>query len=364
MPTPIATNEVEHVLYKINLQSYGSFVNLLVTPNYKNGYIDILNDFEWTTGGYVDEVPYILVKEMQLNYGQVIQNLYAYIQQSQGLVDTAIAAFYGQTPNLAANIDPNDPYASVYSATDTGFNYVFPHLIKNTETIKGQTVNTWKRNNLGSAVGNTIKGLPKVGSTLKPIEKFLGNEIIGSGIGIEDIVTYSSTAARKLKISFPLYNTESEATAIKNSDFVNLFGLQNLKTRTSFLTFIPPKIYTIESPGQGGIYMPAAFVSSFDVMSIGTTRFMNSGQYSAGTGTLNNSTNGLLIPEAYKVDITFEEIIPQSSNIMFGSLGGNKISVVNNVVKTSLTPAAPNEVKAVNASVGINNNVGAGARIS
>ena len=355
----ITTITVDHVLYTAELKPIGSFVYLNITPNYKGGYINILNDFKWTTGGYVDEVPYIIAKEMQLNFGQIIQNIAGYITAFNNLVETGKQVAAGSpSVNLASNTDPNDPYSIVYSATDTGFNYVFPHLIKDGETIKGTTNNTWKRNNVASAVGNAAAGIPAVGSVLKPIEKLIGNELVGSGLGLEDIVTYSSTAPRKLKISFPLYNTEDEASAIKNSDFVNLFGLQNLKMRTSFTTFIPPKIYTIESPGQGGIYMPAAFVSSFNVTSIGTTRFMNSGQYSQNGGTLNNSTNGLLIPEAYKVDITFEEIVPQSSNIMFGSIGGNKVSVINNITQTAAKD------QAVRNAIPINTTAGTGGRIA
>ena len=313
-----------------------NYVDFNVFPAEGGGNINILNDFKWTTGGQSDEVPYLLLQEMQLNFGQAIQNI-------AGIL-TSAANTLGKVP-LQQNTDPNDPYSQVYSATPTGFNYVFPHLIKDGDSIKGSIDNTWKRNNIASLIGNAAAGLPFVGKVAKPIEKFMGNEILGSGIGLEDIVTYSSTSPKQLKVSFPLYNTFSEKEARLNFDFINLFGLQNLKTRSSFATFIPPKIYIIESPGQGGIYMPAAYVKLFDVMSIGTTRFMNSGQYSRDASNyqyfLNPETNtrhittnaansnGLLIPEAYKVNITFEEIVPQSANIMWGSLGGSKVNVIN-----------------------------------
>ena len=105
---------------------------------------------------------------------------------------------------------------------------------------------------------------------------------------------------------------------IKNYEFISLFGMQNLKIRTSFLTYIPPKIYSVESRGRGGVYMPAAYVSSYDVRSIGATREIQIGG------------NTHLIPEAYKVSITLTELIQESANIMQGSLGGSKTQLIGN----------------------------------
>jgi hypothetical protein len=337
-----------------NLGNGINYVDFSVSPSYKGGNINILNDFKWTTGGQNDEVPYLLLQELQLNFGQIIQNLAGNLTSVEKMFDNN------------QNADPNDPYSQVYSATPTGFNYVFPHLLKDGDSIKGSTHNTWKRNNIASMAGSATAGILETAAGVfsngaaggvrdltNTVRNFFGNELLGSGLGLEDIVTYSSTTPKQLKVSFPLYNTFTERDALLNFDFVNLFGLQNLKTRTSFATFLPPKIYVIESPGQGGIYMPAAFVKSYDVISIGTTRFMNSGQYSAdasnyqyltdpktntkSTGGSNApNSNGILIPEAYKVNITFEEIIPQSANIMWGSLGGQKVSVINPTTGSSV----------------------------
>jgi len=332
------------------------FVYVSVTPGSNGGYVDILEKFNWNAaGGYVDEVPYVIAKEWELNFGQIISNTVALMDK--------FFNFAGNN-NFTNDLDPNDPYAKIYGAHETGFTYVFPHLINSGASIRGKTTNVWKRNNIASAFTDftgAVEGLIETAGSiidfhskkdpttkdkdkekkkinfggLNKTGKFFQNEIVGSGLGLEDIVTYSSTNAKTLTISFPLYNTLDEKSAIENFDFVNLFQLQNLKMRTSFLSFIPPKIYTIESPGRGGIYMPAAFVSSFDVQSIGTTRFMHTGSYAGNAGTLNNSTYGRIIPEAYKVSITFEEIVPESSNIMLGSIGGNKVSVIDNTSASS-----------------------------
>jgi len=84
-------------------------------------------------------------------------------------------------------------------------------------------------------------------------------------------------------------------------------------------TFIPPKLYTLESNALGGIYWPVAHISDLKIDSIGTTRNIS-----------DFSSQAILIPEAYKVTIVFKELLPQSSNIFDGSIGGRKIEVTGN----------------------------------
>ena len=85
------------------------------------------------------------------------------------------------------------------------------------------------------------------------------------------------------------------------------------------LTFIPPKIYTVDTVALGGVYMAAAYVSQLKIDSIGTTRRMSD---FFGFG-----SSEILIPEAYKVSITFTDLVSQSSNIFAGTMGGAKIEV-------------------------------------
>ena len=96
------------------------------------------------------------------------------------------------------------------------------------------------------------------------------------------------------------------------------------------MTYIPPKLYTISNPYNGGIYIPVAIVSNYTVNSIGTTRVLSDHLQDG----LTNSR--IIIPEAYKVSITFRELIPQSSNIMLGAMGGSKISVINNTALSDI----------------------------
>ena len=87
------------------------------------------------------------------------------------------------------------------------------------------------------------------------------------------------------------------------------------------MTYIPPKIYTVDTYSLGGVYMAAAYVSNFKIDSIGTTRKIKEFSFFG--------SNEVLMPEAYKVTITFRDLVSQSSNIFAGTMGGSKVEVSN-----------------------------------
>ena len=272
-----------------------SFTFPHVQPGSSGGSIDIIRDFRWknnkTSGRSISEVPSIMLTEYTLGYGKWQTKL-------SNLFNNIINNTTGST----------DPYGQLYSGLATKFVYKLPYLLKDGSTLKGKTDNTWSEFKL--------EDIPLVGDTLSKASK-LGEKII-TGFGFENTGNYSETKKRSVVIEFPLYNTMDIGDTIKNYEFISLFGMQNLKIRTSFLTYIPPKIYSVESTGRGGVYMPAAYVSSYDVRSIGATREIQIGG------------NTHLIPEAYKVSITLTELIQESANIMQGSLGGSKTQLIGN----------------------------------
>jgi len=296
-----------------------------------SGLIDILNEFTWSNSGDVSEVPYILVTESELQYGAWVQNI------ANALV-VANATVTGSLANV-------DPYLTLYAANPTGFSYAFPWLISSDNPKIRSFNNQWDNaagmgDILGlfegkgdkSSKGNQIgAGIAALGGVVSP------------GMGIESTYQYTDTALQEITISFPLYNTFDTKSAFDNYCFVTLFTFQNLKNRTSFITYIPPKIYTLDGWAFGGIYWPAAYVSNLDIQSIGTTRYLSETGYTGNT-----NGNALLVPEAYKVSITFKQLLPDSSNIFAGTMGGTKVQVVNplnneamNVVnKTASTAAA------------------------
>lgn len=271
-----------------------------------SGLVDILNNHMWSNAGNVSEVPYIMATEYELQYGAWTQN---------------IANAFTLAANIG-NLKNTDPYLTLYAANQTGFSYAFPWLITSENSKIRSTSNNWTK-----AAGLT--DLMQAGKSEENTKSGLGGALLAGalglvspGVGIEDTYQYADTSLQEITIKFPLYNTIDTQTAFDNYCFVTLFNFQNLKNRTSFITYIPPKIYSLDAWAYGGIYWPAAYVSTFSIDSIGTTRYLT--DYA---GYING--NALLVPEAYRVNITFKQLLADSANIFSGTMGGTKVQVAN-----------------------------------
>jgi hypothetical protein len=288
-------------------------------PAGSSSLINVLKSFPWKISGDTDEVPSVMVKEYELTWGQTITN----IQRAMQLKN-----------ELFATDKSMDPYLTMYSGNPTGFNYVFPHLIKNNDSLRSIS-NRWDKEAdttmkgvteglMGLADGvagaiNPLQYIPIAGGAIKNVQDaVMGKNIVSNlftGVGAEEVKKFGGSGAETLTISFPLYNTIDTASAYKNYSLVTLLTFQNLKTRTTFMSYVPPKLYRVENVYQGGIYMPVAFISKLDIKSIGTTRVLK--EY-----------GNILIPEGYSVSITFQSLLSQSSNIFEGTMGGSKIDVI------------------------------------
>jgi hypothetical protein len=284
-----------------------------------SGLINVLKDFPWKISGNTEEVPSIFVTEYELTWGQTVTN----IQRAMELYDNFKSGKF-------------DPYSAMYTGNKTGFTYIFPQLIKNNDSLRSVS-NSWSdkgdtmMNNITQGIAKAADGIagalpsalgsiPIVGGLAKGTYNAVLGQNVGSNIlprmGAEEVKLYSNTAPTTLTINFPLYNTIDTASAYRNYSLVTLLTFQNLKTRTSFMSYIPPKIYRIENTYKGGIFIPVAFISKLDIKSIGTTRVLK--EY-----------GDILIPEGYSISITFQELISQSTNIFEGTMGGDKIEVVS-----------------------------------
>jgi len=285
---------------------------LKAVPNGGKQVINICDDFSWKNTGDTNEVPKVYAVEKELIYGSYTTSILNLFQQSGNFLN----GLAGDSKGGA------DIYPQLYSSEPTGFNYVFPHLLSTGGNIHN-IQNNWSAST--SSPQSFINSLADGKKSNNPITEAALSFAVGAvtpGFGFDDVYQYSSTSNRTLSINFPLYNTLSLESAYDNYCFVNLFTFQNLKTRTSVATYIPPKIYQLHYGNtQGGFYSPICVVTNLQVNSIGTTRKLT--EFSG------DGVPEILIPEAYDVNITFMELIQNSSNIMAGGIGGDKIEVSN-----------------------------------
>ena len=278
----------------------------ILLPN-GSGLVDVTNNMMWKNWGSVDEVPSVIATEFELDYGQWTQNL---------------ANLVGGFNDLFSQ-KKLDVYQNIYRGNPTGFKYNFPWLLKNGDNIRSVR-NTWgeapalsnyfKKNDVDTNKGKL--GVSDIAAAI--VGRAISAE--SAGIGFEEINEFKSTDAQSLQVSFPLYNTYNPDTAFMHYSFVQLFTFQNLKSRTSLMTYVPPKLYTVSTQGLGGVYLAAAYVSDLKIDSIGTTRSIS--EFNS------YSSLPILIPEAYKVTITFSDLLSQSSNIFAGTMGGTPIQVI------------------------------------
>jgi hypothetical protein len=299
---PYFTTEAKQV----NIGGLTSSSYVVLRPkNGSSSVVDVYRSMAWSNLGKKDEVPQVFVTEKELQYG-------AWATQISNLIE--------QGANLYNN-GRVDSFVQLYAAKNTGFYYNFPWLLKNGDNIRS-IENSWNSiQGLGDFLSSSAKSSDSTAGKIFGAAVGISTGLFTPGFGFEDTKQYESTSQQQLTITFPLYNTIDLELAFKHFSFVNLFTFQNLKTRTTLMSFIPPKIYEVDAYSVGGIYMAAAVVSNFKVDSIGTTRRMSEWTQFG--------PREILIPEAYRVTITFTDLLSQSSNVFAGALGGNKIQVTN-----------------------------------
>lgn len=302
-------------------------------PSGGSGAIDVHGSFRWKNKGSTEEVPSVLLTEYKLNTGARVSNLTNILLG--GVKDLSNSKSFSDAANVVGNTIAKstfgDPYQGLYIGDATGFHYNLPYL-KSSGSIRGEGGNNeWGANKgLTDVIADMFPNLKEIGSMLGSAVAGLRDE----GFGAEQIYKFTGASARTVTISFPLYNTYSLKEANDNFSFISLFGFQNLRTRTSYYSFLPPKVYTVDTQDEGGVYMPIAVVSGFKVDGIGALRKMSD----FGQGTLGVNTSGYrLVPEAYKITITLKELIPETTNIMQGALGQSKVQVIGSTASVAST---------------------------
>ena len=154
------------------------------------------------------------------------------------------------------------------------------------------------------------------------------------GVYIEKPRYFNGPVGRTESVTFPLANTIRRGTVSpvqQNYELLWLLAFQNKPYKTSFSRTPPPKIYTVNVPGQ--FSMPYAFISSMKVDFKGTVR-KTSVTVPAGNGTGNIGSKVIQtpVPEAYQVTLEFTSLIGDYGNTMLAesfntSINGNSVRI-------------------------------------
>lgn len=329
-----------------------------LTPASSSGIIDVVTDFSWYAGPpatvhALNRVPCaFLIERKQLLSSLISGSLYYLNAGANTLADIAnkkdglsdfltstlgkigesvngtldgAASFATAAKNFTNNYSGSKSDISllennnlkslqgIYFTKPTGFYYRLPMFDQ-----KITTSTEWGSDHPNSFIGMGTGAVQKGVDTFANLVNFAQ-----PGTYIENPRYFQGIGERVETITFPLANTiqrGNHSPVQQNYELLWLLAFQNKAYKTSFSRIQPPKIYSINVPGQ--FSMPYAYISKMTVNFVGTTRKQTVFIPSGGKGNqyyLTSKPIQVPVPEAYQVELEFTSLIKDYGNTMLGT---------------------------------------------
>jgi len=315
--------------------------------------IDVVNDFSWYAGPKatteaLNKVPCVFLTEREQLLSSLITGSLMYLNagkkgiqalaNSSGIksllgkvaesVDSGLSniQFANQGDRKLLEVHNLKSLEGIYFTRETDFKYRLPMY-----GSPGGVSNDWADSSSSDSIVSKItQGIASIGNTLSEIVN------IGQpGVYIEKPLYFQGATQGKTEtVTFPLTNTVRRGTHSpiqQNYELLWLLAFQNKPYKTSFARTPPPKIYTVQVPGQ--FSMPYAYISDMTVEFLGTTRktkvFVQNGN---GEGNISSKQITTPVPDAYQVSISFTSLIGDYGNSMISNafstlIDGNKVKI-------------------------------------
>jgi hypothetical protein len=245
-------------------------------------------------------------------------------------------------------------YSGLYSTSATDFVYKLP-FVKTTGSISKSITQNWSEaSSLGSSLesmGSTFEELAGAADSglmgvagdalnlatkgAKSLEQ--ANEIAQQGLqGIfaaaytESAKSYAYGGNPSFDISFYLFNNVNWSETVKNWYAVFALQYQNLPNRLNRLILTPSVIYEATVPGY--FYSMYTYIKSVDVSYIGSNLLIDIPilQSNSEDDVPNNISNNqapdlysnikVIVPEVYKISLSFESLIPETQNLFYEAM--------------------------------------------
>lgn len=242
------------------------------------------------------------------------------------------------------------PYEQLYYTKDTGFVYSLPYMERQFKSTS---------NSFGDSSGTGVKDMLMqmgVKGTQALSEISQGFNIADPGTYVEQpkLYNFGGRETKSYTMSFPLINTNSFNDVIRNWQFIFLMIYQNTPNRLTRDLIDPPCIY--EANLDGTWYSKYAYIRSISVDFVGATRRMSlpipTEVTSDGTGDKNRGSFEVqtIIPDVYTVNLTVEEIFPETQNFIYHSVNQQNRQVTTNSLSQGLE--LPTSIKDLQANIG------------
>ena len=320
--------------------------------------IDVVTDFPWTqspTEGARTEVPWIMMTEKLITANPMLNQIANNLAVAGNFVsddskDTIVAQMskqlggeeggiansdvmqvyekakesFGKATEAGGNANSMFPYTNLYTTKDTGFVYRFPYFNNKNYDVGNQFGGQQAEDgvsgvasglmDLGSKIGKGAAGIAKAPNFMEP----------GSYIEQSKFFAFSGRE-KAYTFSFPLDNTDKHEDIVRNWQLIYLLTYQNLPNRMSRDLIMPPCIYEAHIPGMW--YSKYAYISNMTVNFVGTRRVMNLEipSYTHGNQNekvINPKTIQAIIPDAYEVSITVQELVGNAQNMAYTLIEG------------------------------------------
>ena len=293
--------------------------------------VDIVKNYRWTLSeiGNRTDIPYIELAEHRNDESMLMKQFGYYVKGSK---DAAKDASW-----LASTRGILDVYEEMFPDNPTSWKYRFPYFAKSVFEL---TTPEWKQvDPAGGAISGAANGLAGILDSLGATSAgavvrgaIASGNVLAAGaeltlkgtnphVGIVDRPRiFENHAERAITVQFPLYNTVDQGDWVRNRDFYYRFASQNLFAKKNFITGVPPVFYRVYVPGQ--YFSFASCVTNINIENLGNTRMMDS-KY--------------VIPDAFQVSITLQEMLMPSLNQYQALVNGSAWSNVN-VINTYPSP--------------------------
>ena len=140
--------------------------------------------------------------------------------------------------------------------------------------------------------------------------------------------SFNGTNMDQVTVSFYLYNTQNFEQIKQNWEFCYLFTYQNLPNRKGVNLLDPPCLYKVLIPGYK--QLPLCYVSDLKVENVGGVRLVDidNDLLIDQVDKHISSPSVKMIPEAYKISISFSSVLYNTRNIFsFAEDPSNKVTV-------------------------------------
>ena len=278
--------------------------------------IDVVRDYKWYTESIEpDQIPYIELEEFELTNNALYSTANYIAHQLKNM--TATSTSFG---------DQINPYEGLYNGIRTGVVYKFPYVSSNIFSSQS----SWNATDFGGGL-NTVTAAVNFATDAADAVSTTFN--LSPSTSMVKPRVFGGTVVQPIEVEFYIFNTYTTDSSdwFKNWQLITYLRLSVLHNQRNIVLSVPPSIFTVNIPGVR--YSPVSVISQLTITQLGNVVSYDAlPEYvsSKSQGMNTNKPKGpFYIPDAWKINIRIEDLIPMSRQILANGIidAGNASSI-------------------------------------